>query len=264
MDTTFDYKVTCNGITVQYCNNPTITEREIHPYYEILYCTDLNAVLYTDARQMEIVGDCLFVIPKGYYHFFELQGGKRFTRLKIAIPEERIRDTAASQNVAAFRRIDAVDGLTAVLLKKLCSHIREEESALRDFYVQSAVAMLLAELGTNQTVGAPDEAYDDRPLQQVIQYLSENLTKDLRIESLSKQIGVSPSYIQHSFKKEMGISLHRYITQRRMILARERIVRGEKPTKLYLDCGYKDYSSFYKTYTQYFGHSPSVDHEKSI
>lgn len=264
MDTTFDYKATCNGITVQYCNNPTITEREIHPYHEILYCTDMNAVLYTDARQMEIVGDCLFVIPKGYYHFFELRSGARFTRLKIAVSEERIRDTAASEIVAAFRRINTADGLPAVLLKKLCCHIREEESAMRDFYVESAVAMLLAELGTEQTASAPDEAYDDRPLQQVIQYLSENLTKDLRIETLSKQIGVSPSYIQHGFKKEMGISLHRYITQRRMILARERIARGEKPTKIYLDCGYKDYSSFYKTYTQFFGYPPSADHEKSI
>lgn len=264
MDTTFDYKVSCSGITVQYCNSPTITEREIHPYHEILYCTGLNAVLYTDVRQMEIVGDCLFVIPKGYYHFFEVQKGKPFNRLKIAISDEAAENIPVSETVASFRKIDAIDGLIAILLKKLCSHLQEEGRAQRNFYVQSAAAMLLAELGACQDSQKNDENCNNGPLQQIVRYLSENLTEDLRIEALARQIGVSPSYIQHTFKREMGISLHRYITQRRMMIARERIAKGEKPTKIYLDCGYKDYSSFYKTYTQFFGYPPSGSREKSI
>ena len=39
-------------------------------------------------------------------------------------------------------------------------------------------------------------------------------------------------------------------------LARELLRQGQKPTDICSACGYRDYTTFYRAYTSYFGHSP--------
>ena len=47
-----------------------------------------------------------------------------------------------------------------------------------------------------------------------------------------------------------------------MILARDLFLSGEHASKIYADCGYRDYSSFYKAYVRIFGFAPSEKEEK--
>ncbi|MBQ8408536.1 MAG: hypothetical protein IJY39_06680 [Clostridia bacterium] len=42
-----------------------------------------------------------------------------------------------------------------------------------------------------------------------------------------------------------------------MILAKQLIDSGSLPTRVFSDCGFSDYSSFYKAYVKHFAHSPS-------
>lgn len=97
---------------------------------------------------------------------------------------------------------------------------------------------------------------------RITEHISHNLSGDLSVRNLAKTFNVSPSFLTHRFQKEVGISLHRYITQKRMIYARECIDAGKKPTKIFADCGYKDYSSFYKAYCDFFSMSPSAQGKK--
>ena len=90
-------------------------------------------------------------------------------------------------------------------------------------------------------------------------YVSDNLSGDLSVETIASAVNISSSGIIHSFKKELGISLHNYITQRRLIYARELIINGHQPSKIYTDCGYSDYSSFYRAYVKFFGRPPSKE-----
>ena len=92
---------------------------------------------------------------------------------------------------------------------------------------------------------------------KVIAYISEHLSSNLNVKLLAKTANVSPSFLTHKFPKEVGIPLHRYIVQKRMVYAKERIDLGERPSKIYVDCGYRDYSSFYKAYLNFFGVPPS-------
>ena len=55
----------------------------------------------------------------------------------------------------------------------------------------------------------------------------------------------------------MGISLMKYIHNKRLLLAQERIRAGGKPTEVYALCGYKDYATFFRAYTKYFDKNPS-------
>ena len=93
---------------------------------------------------------------------------------------------------------------------------------------------------------------------EVLLYLSGNLD----IKSLTEIMHISPSGITHIFKKEFGIPIHKYIMQKRLVYAKRLVKSGEQLSKIYADAGFKDYSSFYKAYTNYFGYAPSEDKGK--
>jgi len=76
---------------------------------------------------------------------------------------------------------------------------------------------------------------------------------------LQKKMCVStPTLFQH-FKNELGVSIHKYITEKRMIYARKLIYSGENPTNIFEKCGFSDYSTFYKAYKKMFSVSPIAD-----
>ena len=48
-----------------------------------------------------------------------------------------------------------------------------------------------------------------------------------------------------------------YINNKRLILAKSKIEKGEKPTRVYLDCGYENYPTFYRAYKAKFSIKPT-------
>ena len=128
------------------------------------------------------------------------------------------------------------------------------------FYVYNMFMMLITEMDiTGVFKEGQIETSKRNFLPEVISYVSQNLSGDLSIETLSKRLNLSSSTLTHSFKKELGISLHEYITQRRLMLAKSLIFENKKPSKIYFDCGFRDYSSFYKAYLKHFGYPPSKE-----
>jgi len=92
---------------------------------------------------------------------------------------------------------------------------------------------------------------------EAIRHIEKNISGDLGTASISAALKVSPSTLSHVFTSEMGISLHKYIIQKRIAFAERLLSKGNNPTKIYEYCGFGDYSSFYKAYFKLTGHAPS-------
>ena len=102
-------------------------------------------------------------------------------------------------------------------------------------------------------------AYSVKPngiVSSCIEYIENNLSGDLSIENISANINFSPSSVAHTFKKEIGISIHKYVTQKRLFYAQTLLNDRTPPTETYALCGYSNYSSFYKAYVKAFGKRP--------
>ena len=118
--------------------------------------------------------------------------------------------------------------------------------------------MLLAELNMeNEKITSPRLREGDPLITECIRYIDSNFTKNISVAGISRELRVSESALAHSFKKELGISLYKYIVEKRLIYAHKLISENKKPTKIYLDCGYNDYPTFYKAYLKMFGYPPS-------
>ena len=91
---------------------------------------------------------------------------------------------------------------------------------------------------------------------RIVRYINENLSGELTLAELCDRFFISRAQLCRRFKKITGTSVGKYISAKRLILARDLLLRGQKPMEVYALCGYQDYSTFYRAYIAYFGCSP--------
>ena len=75
---------------------------------------------------------------------------------------------------------------------------------------------------------------------------------------MAKKCFVTESYLFRLFKNELKQTPLKYITSKRLLLAERLISDKERPTAVYEKCGFTDYTTFYRNYRAFFGHSPSA------
>jgi len=91
---------------------------------------------------------------------------------------------------------------------------------------------------------------------QVEEYIAEHLEEDLSLEKLSEVFFASKYHIAHVFKDNIGLSIHQYITKKRLNLCQQAISGGMSITDAYHRFGFGDYSSFYRAFKKEYGISP--------
>ena len=105
--------------------------------------------------------------------------------------------------------------------------------------------------------GFKPEARYNRKVIEVITYITENLSKDLSIDYLADHFYMSKYHMMRVFKNETGYSIHQYISEKRILMARSLIMSGMPATTACLECGFKDYSSFSRAFKNQLGILPS-------
>ncbi len=87
-------------------------------------------------------------------------------------------------------------------------------------------------------------------------YINENYTKKISINSLCKELLTNRQKLTKLFKNYTDFTLHEYIVSLRIARAKQLIADGEKPSKIYMQCGFDDYSSFYRAFKKTNQHTP--------
>lgn len=138
----------------------------------------------------------------------------------------------------------------------------------REIVSKSLLLQLLVQLNRYMTQGQilrPDPILpkNDRIL-DILRYLDEHLTEDIDIDQLANTFFISKYHMMRLFHRETGTTIHTYISQRRLLLAKEMISQGMRATEACYRCGFRSYSSFTRAYGKHFGTTPTGKKDASI
>ncbi|HEX3016334.1 MAG TPA: AraC family transcriptional regulator [Caproicibacter sp.] len=94
---------------------------------------------------------------------------------------------------------------------------------------------------------------------EAISYIEDHITDELKIETVAKQVLLSPFYFQKGFTMLCGFTVGEYIRERRLTLAGSELVSTDrKIIDIALKYGYDSPDSFTKAFTRFHGVTPTA------
>jgi AraC family transcriptional regulator len=96
-------------------------------------------------------------------------------------------------------------------------------------------------------------------LRRALDYIEENIERDIGLEELSKTIDMSPHYFCRAFRKSVGMPPYRYLLGRRIERSKELLASTDKDvTEIALTVGFSSHSHFSTAFRRTVGHAPST------
>ena len=102
----------------------------------------------------------------------------------------------------------------------------------------------------------PLQAEKPQLLDRAMAYIEDNLAGRITLEEAARHLFVSESTVRQLFRKKLGVSFYRCVTQRRLIAAKALILKGVLLETVGEQVGFADYSGFYRAFRQEYGISP--------
>ena len=131
----------------------------------------------------------------------------------------------------------------------------------REILCNAGMLRLLVEIGRNQaaeeTAGPSPVMPRSQRILDILRYIDEHLSEELDAEILAKAFYVSKYHMMRQFRRETGTTVHLYITQKRLIRAKELMDAGMRATESCYQCGFHSYSSFTRAYNKHLGTTPT-------
>ena len=141
-------------------------------------------------------------------------------------------------------------------LLEVCGAIFEGDS---EFEIEANLEQVMSWLVQNftDTTGQPD------PLSGTIEfarkgreYLLDNLSRNVSLQEVSAQTGLSPYHFLRVFRHHYGLPPHSYQLQQRINLARHMLADGQPIVQVATEVGFADQSHFTRKFKAFVGTTP--------
>ncbi len=237
--------------------------RHMHHYYEILFFLEGDLSYVVEDKVYQLQPYDLLLIPSTKYHFANILSSARYRRYVIdftsAYTEDRLLKEVYSKG--KYFHLDENSEILRVFetLRDFSENPLEPYNELACKTLLTEILLHLARLQNRENV--PSDTVSNSVCSPIVEYISNNLTTIRSIDEIANALFISKSYLTHQFKYHMGISLMKYIRNKRLLLAQTLLHSGKKPTEIYESCGFQDYATFFRAYVNCFGNPPSKENQ---
>lgn len=126
---------------------------------------------------------------------------------------------------------------------------KKPEKVLRDF--SQTVDRILTAAEAKKT------ASDSEIIGRIKRFIQKEYKCNLSLADVATEVNLAPAYVSHIFKKETGQGIVEYITELKMIKAKQLLEdKSLKIIQIAKNCGYENQSYFNKLFKAYFGMTP--------
>ena len=250
MDNNYSHYIESENVAFRYAKGPSVEKgKEFHPFHEIIYFMAGDAEFVSEEIHSKVEAGTLIVVPKETYHQLVIHGNPNdYKRCTFKFSQIVFCEKSMTSQIFV-----SADKNIEYLLQKLITRVKDKDCPA---LLYAVLALLLDEISQKRN-NLSKEGSQNAVIVDALNYINNRLHTKITTEEIAKTCMISPSSLSHIFKKEMGIPLHKFILKKRLISAYGKIENGESATKAAADCGFNDYSGFYKQYKKMFGASPS-------
>ena len=229
-----------------------------HNTYELICFLDGDATHVIEDRRYKLKKGDLILIRPFQYHFIQIDAPTRYERYDILFDMEKHGVESVGLIPEQVEVINVAGNAIIEDIFRKCDLYRENSEGET---FERILSHLLSELFYNislfpQNFSATTTALSPL-ISEALKYTNENLSTVTGIGEIAGHLFVSESYLFRLFQKELHQTPKKYIMEKRLLFAQRMILNGEKPTAVYRQCGFGDYTTFYRNYTSFFGYSPS-------
>lgn len=242
-----------------------------HDYYEFYFFMEGDVSMSIEGKSYHLKPGDMILIPPGIrHHAFNVQEDVPYQRFVFWISQDYCkRLTDISEDYVYLlklcrekkRYIFHFDMVSFNAVQAKVFRLIEEIHADR-FGKAAKIELCVNDLTLHLNRGVYEMEHpaahkeSDALYDNVIQYIEAHLEEDLSLDELSKVFFVSKYHISHIFKENFGISIHQYITKKRLSMCKDAILGNDNITKVYQMFGFKDYTSFFRAFKKEYGLSP--------
>ena len=243
-----------------------VTELHYHDFYKIMMLIEGNGSYTIQGRRYELLPGDVVLVGRGFAHKTEFLPGRVYERIIFFISQDFV-DKASSSQTDLDSLFSGREGhvlrpspnAAAGLFGLARSCERELKSAEfgSDISARGDLIRILISIGrTLYREALPPMPKDDKML-QILRYMDEHLTEDVSVDDLADRFYISKYHMMRRFREETGTSVHTYLSDKRLLLARELIQSGLTATEACFRSGFRSYSAFSRAYGKLFGATPT-------
>lgn len=248
-----------------------------HDYYEIYFFVSGHARIIVEGTDIRPQKGDAFIYPPHTMHrcihedtdiiYDRFYFYARPTFLQsISSAEYDIPQTIASMTRDDHYYFHVEDGDLQELIRRTDEMIAASESLrpadklLNRFRMGEALLQALSMFKAGEAV--PQSEYSSR-MSALLHYINQHAGEQISLDQLQEQFFVSKFVLMKEFKEYTGISIHQYLLTRRVLMAQEMIQQGMKPNEAAVNCGFQEYTSFYRAFRSRTGISPEQYRQKN-
>ncbi len=162
--------------------------------------------------------------------------------------------------------------ITAAMLARYCIEGGMDLSdsySISDFYIQKAdKAKTPEELSdlhysmcieyTKRMKNLRKKKITSMPVAKAVDYIYDHLHTRITLEILAEHVNLNPSYLSRLFKKEMGVTLNKYIRNKKLMTAQNMLIYSEySPAEISTILAFPSQSYFTEVFRKEFGTTPA-------
>lgn len=244
-----------------------------HEFDKIVVFLTGNVTYVVESKAYFLKPWDIVLVPHGQIHRPIIDTNEHYERIALWMNADYLRDSSiggddlrqcfakAEEKNFALIRPDSAGRVTLMkLLNGVESAMKSKEFGHETMYRTSFLQFMveLNRISAGDDTDKNTAAFRSDPkLDEIIAHINANLGSDLSLDSIAKRFYISKSYLMHKFKETTGCSAHRYIQQKRLILAADLIREGLPVADAGARCGYGDYSAFLRAFKKLYGVNPS-------
>jgi AraC-like DNA-binding protein len=235
--------------------------RHTHDQYGIGVIDTGGHASYSGRGQVEAgPGSLIFVNPGEVHDGRPIQGQSRSWRMlyfEMDLREELRADvTDGTDSSFTFARPVFSNTLLRRSFNEAFTHAMSTPIADDATHSEAAVVSLVARMAINATAAPRTSRCAAAPTRRARELIDADPSAPLTLAVLAGEVGLSRYQLLRGFARELGLTPHAYILQRRMATARQLIRAGETLAKVAIDAGFYDQSHLTRCFLRQLGVTP--------